>query len=208
MSRQVNNLYTVIILVNVLAVAILGIIGGISRKQRDAAIAEAADLRAQLAEANETKVVVVEPPADMTAVNEAYTPAVEPPKQTVTVNGQECERVTADELLGMTSLGSFSVTHYCPCVQCCGKSDGVTASGRNVVPYYSVAVDPSVIPLGSIIYLDYGDGVLHECRADDTGGAVRGYKLDLCVGDHQTAVQYGVRTATVYVGGQRDEPNR
>ena len=204
MSRQVNNLYTVIILVNVLAVAILGIIGGISRKQRDAAIAEAADLRAQLAEANETKVVVVEPPADMTAVNEAYTPAVEPPKQTVTVNGQECGRVTADELLGMTSLGKFTVTHYCTCSICCGKTNGITASGRGAIPYYSIAVDPSVIPLGTFVWLDYGDGVLHKCRADDTGGAVIGHKLDLCVGDHSTAVQYGVRTATVYVGGRGD----
>ena len=172
--------------------------------QRDAAVAEAADLRAQLAEANERKVLVVEPPADMTAVNEAYTPAVEPQKQMVTVNGQECELVPASESLGMTSLGNFSVTHYCTCVQCCGKSDGVTASGRAAEPYKTIAVDPSVIPLGSIIYLDYGDGVLHECRADDTGGAVRGHKLDLCVGDHQSAVQYGVRTATVYVGGRKD----
>ena len=55
-----------------------------------------------------------------------------------------------------------------------------------------------MIPLGSIVYLDYGDGVLHEARADDTGGAVTGYTLDLCVGDHQTALQYGVRSATVY----------
>lgn len=166
--------------------------------ERDAARAEAADLRAKLAEAHEAKVVVVEPPADMTAVNEAYTPAVEPPKPTTTVNGQEMKRVTADELLGMTSLGSFSVTHYCTCSACCGKSDGVTASGRAAVPYYTIAVDPSVIPLGTVCYLDYGDGVLHECRADDTGGAVVGHKLDLCVGDHETALQYGIRTATVY----------
>ena len=196
MNRCTENIIVAVILVTELVV--LGIALGDTAAQRDAARAEAADLRAQLAEANEAKVVIVEPPADMTAVNEAYTPAVEPPKQTATVNGQECERVTADELLGMTSLGSFSVTHYCPCVQCCGKSDGVTASGRNVVPYHSVAVDPSVIPLGSIIYLDYGDGVLHECRADDTGGAVRGYKLDLCVGEHKSAQMLGVRTATVY----------
>ena len=171
--------------------------------ERDAARAETADLRAQLAEAHEQKVLVVEPPKDMTAVNEAYTPAVEPPKQTVTVNGQEMERVTADESLGMTSLGNFNVTHYCTCSVCCGKSDGVTASGRAAVPYYSIAVDPSVIPLGTVVYLDYGDGVLHEARADDTGGAIHGNSIDLCVGDHMTAMQYGGRTATVYVGGRQ-----
>ena len=201
MTRRIENIIAAAVIL--IALAIIGIAIGDTAAQRDAARAEAADLRAQLAEATEQKVVIVEPPADMTAVNEAYTPA-EPPKQTTTVNGQEMERVTADELLGMTTLGSFTVTHYCPCAHCCGKSDGVTASGRQAIPYYTIAVDPSVIPLGTICYLDYGDGVLHECRADDTGGAVRGNKLDLCVGDHQTAVQYGIRTATVYVGGRNN----
>lgn len=202
MSRMITIAWICVMILAAIATCVFAIFG--LRDQLDAARAEAADLRAQLAEATEQKVVIVEPPKEMTAVNEAYTPAVDPPKQTVAVNGQQMERVTADELLGMTTLGSFTVTHYCPCSLCCGKSDGVTASGRSVVPYYSVAVDPKVIPLGTVVYLDYGDGVLHEARADDTGGAVRGYKLDLCVGDHQTAVQYGIRTATVYVGGRGD----
>lgn len=202
MTRRVENIIAAAVIV--IALAILGIAICDTAAQRDAARAEAADLRAQLAEAHEQKVLVVEPPKEMQAVNEAYTPAVEPPKQTVTVNGQEMERVTADELLGMTTLGSFTVTHYCPCTVCCGKSDGITASGRVAEPYKTIAVDPSVIPLGTIVWLDYGDGVLHECRADDTGGAVVGNKLDLCVGDHETAVQYGVRSATVYVGGRGD----
>lgn len=186
-----------------LTALLVGFIGGAYtvEEQRDAARAEAADLRAQLAEAHEQKILVVEPPKDMQAVNEAYTPAA---PQTITVNGQKCERVTADESLGMTSLGSFTVTHYCTCSVCCGKSNGITASGRAAKPYCSIAVDPSVIPLGTTVWLDYGDGVLHEARADDTGGAVVGNKIDLCVGDHASAIQYGVRAATVYVGGRQD----
>lgn len=139
-------------------------------------------------------------PKELLAVEEAYTPAAEqePTVRTVTVNGQEMELVPATESVGMVALGTFRVTHYCPCVQCCGKSDGITASGREVIPYYSIAVDPSVIPLGTVVYLDYGDGVLHEARADDTGGAINGNVIDICVATYEEAVRMGVRSATVY----------
>lgn len=100
---------------------------------------------------------------------------------------------------GVRMLGSFRVTHYCICAKCCGSETGITASGRSAIPEYSIAVDPSVIPLGSLVLVDYGDGVLHEYRADDTGNAVTGFTLDLCVDSHETALSRGVRQATVYI---------
>ncbi len=200
MNRLVNNLYTAIILVNVLAVAILGIVGGNAGKQRAAAVAEAADLRAQLAEVQEREASAEELPKELLAVEEAYTPAAEPepPVRTVDVKGQICELAPASETVGAELIGTFKVTHYAPCVACCGNSEGIGASGRKVIPYYSVGVDPDVIPLGSIICLDYGDGVLHEVRADDTGDLVKGNVIDLCVSDYETAKQMGIRSATVY----------
>lgn len=163
----------------------------------NAARTEAAELRDKLAEAQERKVLVIEQPVPqgMAAVEEAYTPV---PK-TTTYHGQTVEIVPPSESIGAKPIGEFKVTHYCSCALCCGKSDGVSASGREVIPYYSIAVDPSVIPLGSIVYLDYGDGVLHEARADDIGGAICGNVIDLCVGDHETARQMGIRSATVYL---------
>ena len=95
-------------------------------------------------------------------------------------------------------LEDVTVTHYCTCAKCCGKSAGITASGRRVTPGVSVAVDPSIIPLGSTVIADYGDGVLHYYRADDTGGAVKGRHIDLCLNSHEAAIQAGVRRATVY----------
>lgn len=158
-----------------------------AREQLAEAQKQVETLRMQLAYMHRHPIVIEKEPEKPA---EAPKPTVEAPKVESLPYGATC-------------LGSFSVSHYCPCVQCCGKSDGVTASGRQAVPYYSVAVDPSVIPLGTVVWLDYGDGVLHEARADDTGGAVQGRKIDLCVGDHQTAQQYGIRTATVYVGGRQ-----
>ena len=108
----------------------------------------------------------------------------------------------ADEPDRVRIIENCVVTHYDCCVACCGKADGITASGVRAVPGVTVAVDPSVIPLGSTLLVDYGDGILLRYRADDTGGAVKGNHIDLCVADHETALRLGVRTATVYYGGE------
>lgn len=101
-------------------------------------------------------------------------------------------------------LDSVGVTYYCTCQRCCGKAPdhpayGITASGTRATPYRTVAVDPSVIPLGADVLVDYGDGAgLRRYRAEDTGGAIKGNRIDLCVGSHAEALQLGRRTATVY----------
>ena len=40
-------------------------------------------------------------------------------------------------------LGEFTVTYYCGCTDCCGKSDGITKSGAKAQEGVTVAVDPS-----------------------------------------------------------------
>lgn len=95
-------------------------------------------------------------------------------------------------------LEGVVITHYDVCMQCCGKVDGITASGARATPYITVAVDPTLIPLGSDVLVDYGDGELHQYRAEDTGSAIKGNRIDLCVSSHAEALQLGSRTATVY----------
>ena len=89
-------------------------------------------------------------------------------------------------------LGEFTITAYCPCEDCCGRwADGVTASGLPAGPGI-VAVDRSVIPLGSTVVID-GQRYL----AADTG--VTGNHVDICVTSHQSAKDHGVRKAEVWV---------
>ena len=58
-----------------------------------------------------------------------------------------------------------------------------------------VAVDPRYIPLGTIMYIPgYGMAL-----AADTGGAIRGYKLDLAFETIAEAIQFGRRNITVYI---------
>ena len=73
---------------------------------------------------------------------------------------------------------------------------GRTASGIPVGPGV-VAVDPAVIPLGTSLSIPgYGQGI-----AADTGGAIRGARIDLWFSSHADALAWGRRTVTISVGG-------
>ena len=78
----------------------------------------------------------------------------------------------------------------------------VTASGT-ITRYGTVAVDPTVIPLGSSVYVvsnggdqswSYGPGL-----AEDTGGLIKGARIDLFFMTGSEADQFGVRPAKVYI---------
>ena len=59
----------------------------------------------------------------------------------------------------------------------------------------SIAVDPSVIPLGTLLYVDgYGYGI-----AADTGSAIKGNKVDVFVASAAQADVYGIQTRPVYI---------
>ncbi|CAM3799300.1 ubiquitin-like domain-containing protein [Alicyclobacillus pomorum] len=70
---------------------------------------------------------------------------------------------------------------------------GRTATGVPAQPGV-IAVDPNVIPLGSKLYIP-GVGIV---RAADTGGAIVGNRIDICVSNESAAESWGVRTVTVY----------
>lgn len=138
-----------------------------------------------------------EEPADLTLVHEAQAPVAQ------IVEEPEAPVDEGPDLDKLPKIENATLTHYDTCEKCCGKNPdhpayGITASGREAEPYVSVAVDPFLIPLGSTVYVDYGDGELHEYRADDTGSAVAGAHLDLCVTDHQEALELGVKTVAVW----------
>lgn len=94
----------------------------------------------------------------------------------------------------------FTVTHYCGCEKCCGKwsggseSEAYGALGRKLKPYQSVAVDKDIIPLGTI--LNSSEGI--QFIAEDTGSGVKGYHIDLFVGDHEEALKLGVKKIELF----------
>jgi 3D (Asp-Asp-Asp) domain-containing protein len=88
----------------------------------------------------------------------------------------------------MRALGDFTVTCY--------DNYGTTASGATTSTS-TVAVDPSVIPLGTTIDIA-GVG---ERVAQDTGGAVRGDHVDIWEPSATACDDWGVQTREVYVVG-------
>lgn len=74
------------------------------------------------------------------------------------------------------------------------ETSGYTARG-SYLRKGLVAVDPSVIPLGTRLYIPgYGHAI-----ADDTGGAIRGNRIDLAFDSYEEAIQFGRRDVTVYI---------
>lgn len=77
---------------------------------------------------------------------------------------------------------------------------GITASGT-YCKKGTVAVDPSVIPLGTKMYIVSSDGsvVYGLCTAEDTGGAIKGNKVDLYYDTRAECLKFGRRSVDVYI---------
>ena len=118
----------------------------------------------------------------------------EPVTQIVSV-GTQVPRVAATPSIGNVSRGGRSLTMVATAYAAgTGGAGWRTATGTGVYKGI-VAVDPRVIPLGTKLYIDgYGSAV-----AADTGGAIKGNRIDLGFGSGSEAIQFGRRTVTVHV---------
>ncbi|MDQ0201111.1 3D domain-containing protein [Neobacillus ginsengisoli] len=80
----------------------------------------------------------------------------------------------------------------------CEGCSGITATGVNIKANPDakvIAVDPKVIPLGSKVYVE-GVG---EAIAADTGGAIKGNRIDVFVPSEQGAINFGVKYLKVTI---------
>lgn len=92
--------------------------------------------------------------------------------------------------------GNFKLTFYCPCTSCCGENaQGITASGTVATEGRTVSADPSVLPIGTHIYIEgYGELVV-----EDTGSAIKGNVLDIYKTSHSDCLEAGVQYRVVYI---------
>jgi 3D (Asp-Asp-Asp) domain-containing protein len=83
---------------------------------------------------------------------------------------------------------TFETTAYCACSKCCGKSDGITASGTRAAQGRTIAA-PSTYDFGTEIEIDGNIYVV-----EDRGGAIKDNRIDIFFDSHQEANNYGRKT--------------
>lgn len=136
-------------------------------------------------------------------INEAITKPATDKIVAVGTLGSILNPYRGDKVLYTNSINVMT-TAYSSDYACTQKSPGdygygITASGtrakRNSSDYSSIAVDPGVIPIGTKLYIPgYGLGI-----AEDTGGAIKGNKIDLYFDSYSEALSWGTRNVTVYI---------
>ena len=145
--------------------------------------------------------------------NEAETElaSIAPPEKVTIYEGKQCEpiaEVTRDfayelQLQGTGKLKDGRVVNVwgnckcerSPCFRVMSQQWGTGGGGRSLTPFRTVAVDPKLIKLGSLLYVPLLEGRVMPGRApwggfvhdgcvvaDDTGGGIKGADLDLFVG--------------------------
>lgn len=93
-------------------------------------------------------------------------------------------------------LGKFLGTAYTPSVEECGNDEGITSSGKPIIPGISVAIDKTHWPYGTIFYIKG----LGYTVAMDTGSAIKGKKrFDFAVLDKDFANELGQQYYDVYL---------
>lgn len=81
----------------------------------------------------------------------------------------------------------FRASAYDDCYNCCGKTDGITASGVKATANHTIAAPPEYafgqeIEIGGITYV-----------VEDRGGAIKGDKIDIFFDTHEEAQAFGVQ---------------
>lgn len=117
--------------------------------------------------------------------------AVHEEVQVVAQEAEPIQPVQSSDGAEMTVIAT-AYTAYCK------GCSGTTAYGidlRANPDQKVIAVDPRIIPLGTKVWVEgYGEAI-----AGDTGGAIKGNKIDVFIPEYENAMQWGVKTVKIKV---------
>lgn len=113
---------------------------------------------------------------------------VEQPRQETTTSSNIIEK----DGYKLQSLGVYKLTAYCSCAKCCGKTDGITASGTHVTAGRTIAA-PKTFAFGTKIMING-----HVYTVEDRGGAIQGNRIDIYFDTHEEALKFGVKNMEIF----------
>lgn len=103
-------------------------------------------------------------------------------KDAIIIKEAEAKKEEEPELV---SLGIYKISAYCPCMKCCGKTDGITASGTQATAGRTAAMNG--VPFGTRIVIDG-----HEYIVEDRGGGLGKKIIDIYFDSHEEALNSGL----------------
>ncbi|WP_252314100.1 3D domain-containing protein [Sinobaca sp. H24] len=170
-----------------------GVVGPNTRSALENSLDSGSDVApASTTKSSESESSKEEAPAEEKAPSESTSSESAPKeKEAVASANTSSEQTSSPEGQSMT----MEATAY---TAGCAGCSGITANGtdlRNSPNKKVIAVDPSVIPLGSKVHVEgYGTAI-----AADTGGAIKGNRIDLHVPTKSDAFSFGRQSVKVTV---------
>ena len=124
------------------------------------------------------EIIIVKEEKEETNINNEVTI----PKQTVT------SRAKTTTISNTKDWTVATVTAYCACIDCCGKTNGITASGTQATAGRTIAMSKNY-KFGTKIEIEgYGTFIV-----EDRGGAIQGTRIDMFFDTHEEALRFGKR---------------
>jgi 3D (Asp-Asp-Asp) domain-containing protein len=212
MSKSVNRLVTVATLVVFVAIAITGYFVWEShavhntldtvRTNLSATLEELGDVESQLVRTQEQLQAEILKSTDLkNSLDSAYKEIENAGAEILRITSMlsdahaDINELKSDEYK-LVYVGNFYITYYCDerYSHICGGS-GLTASGKPTEVGWSAAADWSVLPKGSVVYIE-GLGFR---EIQDVGGGVDGRHIDVLVATHDEALRLGTTSSGAWI---------
>lgn len=118
----------------------------------------------------------------------------EPQDKIVQIQTKTTSRSASSRTAGTSGTsGKYKITAYCSCAACCGKTNGITASGTKATANHTIAA-PSTFAFGTKVLIN---GI--EYTVEDRGGDIQGNRIDVYMNSHSEALTWGVKYLNVEV---------
>lgn len=148
-----------------------------------------------------SETIIEEPVTQVVEINKAVVTSRSSKERTIPNPAKNSDNILAKRVKGKTpTVKTFNTSAYCSCEKCCGKTSGVTSSGVSATTWSTIAAGKAY-PIGTIIYIpalkDKPNGGWFI--VEDRGGSITNNKIDIYMGTHTEAIQYGRKSLECYV---------